>query len=55
MKLDTHPYNAENVQRFQSHEEHNESLVTLTSNDEFHLGNKMESKNDLRKYIKMVR
>ena len=54
MKLNSHPFSGRNFQGFQSQEEHNESLITLTSNDEMPVGNKKESKNDLRKYIKMV-
>lgn len=60
MKLESHHINtnqfhAKHFQGLHAQEEHNDSLITLTSNEELANGNKKDSKNDLRKYIKMVR
>lgn len=43
------------LQSSNSRQEQDESLVTLTSNDETPLTTRKESKDDLRKYIQMVR
>lgn len=59
MKLESHHINtnqfhAKHFQGLHAQEEHNDSLITLTSNEELANGNKKDSKNDLRKYIKMI-
>ncbi|XP_051173565.1 interaptin isoform X3 [Leptopilina boulardi] len=57
MKLESHinknhQFHAKHFQGLHAQEEHNDSLITLTSNEETQ--NKKDSKNDLRKYIKMI-
>ncbi|XP_043482803.1 LOW QUALITY PROTEIN: interaptin [Leptopilina heterotoma] len=59
MKLESHHINtnqfhAKHFQGLHAQEEHNDSLITLTSNEEPANCNKKDSKNDLRKYIKMI-
>lgn len=42
------------LRNMQSQERQNESLITLTSHEDTPVTSRKESKNDLKKYIKMV-
>lgn len=54
MKLET-PKSSKKIQNLQKQETTNESLATLTSQEDTPLSSRKEYKSDLKKYIKMVR